>query len=183
MEFFVDVFNWMYSKLGNQLWLVAVVVLFIGVVAQWRLYEKAKQPGVASIVPVWNLIAFLKIIGRPAWHISFIIIPSLIMLGVMMADHVALFEFMGNGFKGFENVSLTFPIFAAAFGVFAFFMIKMYIELCDSFGKSTVFDYFLVILLNFLYILNLSLSYDTEYYGPVYGKRKGVEESGAHQLA
>ena len=182
MDFFVDIFNVLYGKFGNQLWLVTVVILFIGVVAQWRLYEKANQPGVASIVPVWNLIAFLKIVGRPAWHGLFIIIPSLIMLGVMMVDHVNLFEFIGSGFKGFENVSITFPIFAAATLVFFFFMIKVYIELCDSFGKNTVFDYFLVVILNILYILNLSLSYDTVYHGPVYGKRN-VEGSGSHQLA
>lgn len=183
MEFFVDVFNWMYGKLGNQLWLVAIVVLFIGVVAQWRLYDKAKQPGVASIVPIWNLIAFLKIVGRPAWHSLFIVIPSLVMLGIMMIDHVNLFAFMGDGLKGFENVSVTFPIFAAAAIFFSLFMIKIYIELCDSFGKSTVLDYFLVVILNILYILNLSLSYDTVYHGPVYGKRGSVKGTAAHQLA
>jgi len=177
------VFEAIYDKLGNQIWIVAVVVGFIGVVAQWRLYEKANQPGIASIVPVWNVTAFLKIVGRPAWQAALLIVPALVVLGTLMADFKDIFAFVGNGFSGFETVTVSFPILAAA-SIFAIgFMIKVYIELCDSFGKSTVFDYVLVIALNFLYILNLSLSYDTVYHGPVYGKKSDEASSTARQFA
>ncbi|MEM7162136.1 MAG: hypothetical protein AAF487_06795 [Bacteroidota bacterium] len=181
MEFFSYVFESVYKVLGNQIWLVAIIVGFIGVVAQWRLYEKANQPGVSSVVPVWNIITFLKIVGRPAWQSLIVIVPGIIVLATLMIDFKDIFAFMGNGFSGFETVSLSFPIFALSSIVLVGFMIKLYIELCDSFGKSTVFDYVLVIALNFLYILNLSLSYDTVYHGPVYGKKS--ESSSARQFA
>ena len=43
-------------------------------------------------------------------------------------------------------------------------------SLGGCFGKRTMMDYVLVILLNGLYIFNLGMSYDTAYLGPVYGK-------------
>ncbi len=51
-----------------------------------------------------------------------------------------------------------------------YFTPKVWIEVCQSFGKRTMTDYIMVVLLNGLYILNMGLSYDIEYYGPVYGK-------------
>ncbi|NND77134.1 MAG: hypothetical protein HKN39_03015 [Flavobacteriales bacterium] len=184
MEFFTYVFDAIYSALGNQVFLVLIVVLFIGIVSQWRLYEKAGLKGISSIVPVWNFISFLKIVGRPAWQSLLIMVPLLGILGAFMVDFKDLFAFMGNGFQGFGSVAISFSVLAASTIVLSVFLIKVYIELCDSFGKSTVFDYVLVVLLNFIYILNLSLSYDTVYQGPVYGKKSNNEvSSGARQFA
>ncbi len=47
---------------------------------------------------------------------------------------------------------------------------KVWIEICQSFGKRSIMDYVSVILFNGIYILNLGMSYDTNYEGPVYGK-------------
>jgi signal peptidase I len=49
-----------------------------------------------------------------------------------------------------------------------FFVFKLMIELAQSFGKTTYTDAFLVVVFNLLYILNLALSYNEEYQGPVY---------------
>lgn len=106
-------------------------MVLLSVVALWRLFEKADQPGVAAVVPVWNAVVFLKIIGRPAWHILLFFIPVYGQL---------------------------------------YLLPKVWVELCQSFGKHTLLDHVLVILLNGLYIFNLGMSYDTAYEGPVYGK-------------
>jgi hypothetical protein len=50
----------------------------------------------------------------------------------------------------------------------------------QSFGKRSLLDYVLVILLNGLYIFNLGMSYDTEYLGPVYGKHIPENDNHAH---
>lgn len=55
-----------------------------------------------------------------------------------------------------------------------YLVIKVWIETAQSFGKRTIIDYVLVVLLNGLYILNLGMSYDTHYVGPVYGKGVGT---------
>jgi hypothetical protein len=59
---------------------------------------------------------------------------------------------------------------------------KVYIELCNSFGKTSLIDYILVILFNGFYILNLGLSYEAHYLGPVYG-RESVKSGQQQQSA
>ena len=56
--------------------IIAGALLFIvASVGQWRLYEKAGQPGYAIFIPIYNIIVFLRIVGRPAWHMLFFFIP------------------------------------------------------------------------------------------------------------
>jgi len=52
---------------------LAIVVLMIA--SQWKVFVKAGQPGWASIVPIYNIIVMLKIIGKPAWWIILLFIP------------------------------------------------------------------------------------------------------------
>lgn len=54
---------------------LAIIVLMI--VGNWKIYEKAGQPGWASIIPIYNLIVLLKIVGKPMWWIIMMIIPGL----------------------------------------------------------------------------------------------------------
>ncbi|PCJ86730.1 MAG: hypothetical protein COA57_05840 [Flavobacteriales bacterium] len=39
------------------------------------LYEKCNQRGIASLVPVWNVAAFMNIVGRPGWHMIYLLVP------------------------------------------------------------------------------------------------------------
>jgi hypothetical protein len=49
-----------------------------------------------------------------------------------------------------------------------FFGFKVLVQLAQSFGKRTYTDAFFVCFFNVFYVLNLALSYDEEYVGPVY---------------
>lgn len=130
IQYFTDLASNVYATFGDSIFVLAIIIGFIGIVAQWKLYEKAGQPGIASIVPIWNFIVFLKIVGRPASHIFLFLIPVYGQL---------------------------------------YMIPKVYFELCDSFGKRSLVDYIMVIVFNGFYILNLGLSYEAEYQGPVYG--------------
>ncbi len=47
-------------------WLAFVAFyVFVG----WKFFEKANQPGWAAIVPIYNMVVILQIIGRPIWWI------------------------------------------------------------------------------------------------------------------
>jgi len=144
----VETHDNLYYQIGIGLYIIIGFMMMIAIVAQWRLYEKADLPGIACIVPVWNIIIFLKLAGRPANHIWYLLIP-----------------FYGQ----------------------LYFMPKVWIEVCQSFGKRTMTDYIMVVALNGLYILNLGLSYDIEYVGAVYGKdvktEKNNRTAGSTQLA
>lgn len=52
---------------------VAIVAVYI--IAMWRIFVKAKQPGWAAIVPIYNAYVQLKIIGRPGWWLLLYLIP------------------------------------------------------------------------------------------------------------
>ncbi|TKK70769.1 hypothetical protein FC093_03485 [Ilyomonas limi] len=45
------------------------------VVATWKIYEKAGQPGWAAIIPFYNIYILLKIVGKPAWWLLLLCIP------------------------------------------------------------------------------------------------------------
>jgi hypothetical protein len=53
---------------------LALIVLLI--VAGWKIFEKAGQPGWAAIIPIYNIIVMLKIVGKPLWWLIMFIIPG-----------------------------------------------------------------------------------------------------------
>ena len=54
------------------IWLALVVVL---IAAQWKIFEKAGQPGWACLIPIYNIYILLKIVGKPGWWLIMFIIP------------------------------------------------------------------------------------------------------------
>ena len=74
--------------------LVGVIIFFvvlmfaieiIVIVSMWKLYAKAGKPGWASIVPVYNLLVFFQIIGKPWWWLFLFIIPILNFIWIIWA--------------------------------------------------------------------------------------------------
>ena len=53
-------------------WLAIIVFL---IAAIWKVFEKAGQPGWASIVPIYNTYIMLKIGGKPGWWLLMLFIP------------------------------------------------------------------------------------------------------------
>lgn len=51
-----------------------VVVIWMAI-TMWIIFEKAGQPGWAALIPVYNLIVFMRIIGKPWWWILLWMIP------------------------------------------------------------------------------------------------------------
>lgn len=57
-------------------WLLFYVIfLVLIIVAYWKIFVKAGEAGWKSIVPIWNIIILLKIIGRPWWWLLLMFIP------------------------------------------------------------------------------------------------------------
>lgn len=52
---------------------LAIIVLMI--VSSWKIYEKAGQPGWACIIPIYNIIVLLRIVGKPWWWLLLFCIP------------------------------------------------------------------------------------------------------------
>ncbi|OOQ58469.1 DUF5684 domain-containing protein [Mucilaginibacter pedocola] len=53
----------------------ALIVTVILVIAHWKIYEKAGKPGWAAIIPIYNVIVLLEIVGKPVWWFLLIAFP------------------------------------------------------------------------------------------------------------
>ena len=63
------------EALGLMLVVYLVAIIFLFIVPIWKLYEKAGQPGWAVLVPIYNIIIWLRIIGKPWWWLLLMMIP------------------------------------------------------------------------------------------------------------
>ncbi len=66
------------------------------IASSWRLFTKAGQPGWAAIVPIYNIIVLLRIIGKPAWWIFLFFVP-LVSLVVSIIVYIDLAKSFGKG--------------------------------------------------------------------------------------
>ena len=53
----------------------ALVITVFYLVAMWRIYTKAGKPGWAVIIPIYNSLVLLQIVGRPWWWLLLYLIP------------------------------------------------------------------------------------------------------------
>jgi hypothetical protein len=110
--------------------MAAMFMAIIAVGANCKLFMKCEQPIWAALVPGYNVVVAMRILGRPDVHALLFLVPL--------------------------------------FNIYFFF--KTIIELAQAFGKNTVTDFALAAVFNVFYVLNLSLAWQEEYEGPVYGK-------------
>src|SRR5437660_912103 len=64
-----------HPALGCQLRFRTLLFALLIIVAMWKVFTKAGQPGWASIIPIYNLYIWCKIVGRPWWWILLMLIP------------------------------------------------------------------------------------------------------------
>lgn len=64
---------------------LAIIILII--VSFWKVFTKAGQPGWASIIPIYNIIVMLQIVGRPWWWLLLLLIP---IVGLVIAIIVSI---------------------------------------------------------------------------------------------
>lgn len=69
---------------GGLLYLVILVIVIAG---YWKVFEKAGKPGWAAIIPIYNIIVLLEIVGRPIWWIILLLIPFVNFIVLIMLVH------------------------------------------------------------------------------------------------
>jgi hypothetical protein len=72
------------SSLLVSLCYLAVVILLV--VAMWRVFVKAGQPGWAAIIPIYNLYIICKIAGKPGWWVLLMLIPLVGFIIALLVD-------------------------------------------------------------------------------------------------
>lgn len=67
--------------------MVVFIISVILIIAQWKIFTKAGKPGWAAIVPIYNIIILLEIVGKPAWWVILMLIPFVnIVIGIMIVN-------------------------------------------------------------------------------------------------
>jgi len=63
--------------------LIYLAILVLTVAGLWKMFEKAGKPGWAAIVPIYNIVVIIEIIGKPLWWILLWLIPCVnIVIGI-----------------------------------------------------------------------------------------------------
>ena len=56
--------------------LIPILVIYVlTAIGLWKIFEKAGKPGWAAIIPIYNYIIMLEIVGKPVWWIFLMLFP------------------------------------------------------------------------------------------------------------
>ena len=55
--------------------ILAIAVAVFIIVAEWKLFSKANQPGWAIFIPIYNILVLLKVAKMSWWNILLLLIP------------------------------------------------------------------------------------------------------------
>jgi len=77
---------------------LGMVIAFV-LVCHWKVYSKAGKPGWAAIVPIYNYIVMLEIVGKPTWWVALLFIPGVnIVIAVLVVIELAKSFGQSSGF-------------------------------------------------------------------------------------
>jgi hypothetical protein len=102
------------AAMGAMLFVYAAIVLLM-IVSLWKIFSKAGQPGWAAIIPIYNYVVLLEIVGRPIWWIILLLVPcvNIVILIILMVDLAKSFGKDGAFAAGLIILGLVFfPILA-----------------------------------------------------------------------
>jgi len=80
-------------------WFFMMALTIVMLVAYWVIFTKAGKPGWASLIPIYNVIVLLEIVGRPIWWIVLLFIPlvNIVVYAIVIMDLATSFG-KGLGF-------------------------------------------------------------------------------------
>lgn len=116
--------------------IVTLVMLVVYVVSCWKIYTKAGKPGWSAIVPVYNIVVLMEIIGRPKWWV------------ILWFLGVALYLIP---FVGWIPIAVLYVIIS--------------LDIAKSFGKGTAFAIFGLMIFSFVGYIMLAFG-KSSYIGP-----------------
>lgn len=67
----------MLASLGMGIGLVFLAISLILIISGWKIFTKAGKPGWASLIPIYNVIVLLEMIGKPVWWVILLMIPCI----------------------------------------------------------------------------------------------------------
>ena len=85
--------------MNSTLWIFYIAVYVLLIAGWWKMFEKAGEAGWKAIIPIYNLLILLKIVGREWWWIILMLIPIVgIIIWIIVALDLAKVFGRGIGF-------------------------------------------------------------------------------------
>ena len=81
----MEIFQGLLFGFGFFFSIAVLALVIILIVARWKIFTKANQPGWASIIPIYNALIFLRIIGKPWWWLLLFCIPVVNIVFMVLA--------------------------------------------------------------------------------------------------
>ncbi|MHA1941311.1 MAG: DUF5684 domain-containing protein [Candidatus Hodarchaeales archaeon] len=79
--------------------ILPLAIMIAMIVAMWKVFTKAGQPGWAILIPIYNLYVLLKIAGKPGWWLILLLIPIVgLIVGIIALAGLASNFGKGTGF-------------------------------------------------------------------------------------
>lgn len=72
------------QALGNLFWLIVTIVV---IAAYWKTFVKAGEKGWKAIIPIYNIVILLRIVGKPWWWILLLFIPLVNIVFAVLVLH------------------------------------------------------------------------------------------------
>lgn len=70
--------------------LIYLAVLVLMVASMWKIFDKAGQLGWAALIPIYNVIVLLQIVGHPVWWFILMLIPFVgFIIGILVVVDLA----------------------------------------------------------------------------------------------
>ncbi len=81
---------------GGAIMIVYLGILIVALVGMWKVFEKAGKPGWGAIVPIYNLVLLLEIVGKPIWWLLLVLIPCVNVV-ILLIIFLELAKCFGKG--------------------------------------------------------------------------------------
>ena len=95
------------AGIGTGMVILYLAVIAILVIGMWKVFEKAGKPGWAAIVPIYNFIVLIEIVGKPMIWVLWLLIPC-----VNFVFIIWLYNLVSKSFgksEGFTVGMILFP--------------------------------------------------------------------------
>ena len=95
--------------------IVGLIVSILAIVGTWRLFVRAGEPGWAAIVPIYNIVVWLRVANKPVWWIVGLLVPVVnVVVAFLVWREIAARFGRGTGFA--IGLLLLAPIFLFMIG-------------------------------------------------------------------
>ena len=88
-----------FAAIGGVILIIYLALIVLCIIGGWTVFAKAGKPGWGILIPIWNIILMLEIVGKPLWWIILMFIPFVnFIIAIILSLEMAKVFGKGAGF-------------------------------------------------------------------------------------